>query len=106
MQPNNISTAPPTWACEDIICREPPFFGMTGYQSVAPLANGVPQATLTNPFTSSNPLLPNFGPVAGKALGTNIGRGGENLLWYPQNLSKAYNDRVNISVERQVPPGV
>jgi len=78
---------------------------MTGYQNVAPLANGVPQATLTNPFTSTNPLLPNFGPVAGKALGTNIGRGGENLLWYPQNLSKAFNDRFNISFERQLPGG-
>jgi len=98
-------TAAPISGFEDINFLEPPFFGMTGYQNVAPLANGVPQATLSNPFTSTNPLLPNFGPVAGKALGTNIGRGGENLLWYPQNPTKAYNDRINVNFQRQLPGG-
>jgi len=98
-------TAAPISGFEDINFLEPPFFGMTGYQFVAPLSSGVPQATLSNPFSSNNPLLPNFGPVAGKALGTNIGRGGENLLWYPQNLQKAYNDRININLQRQLPFG-
>ena len=98
-------TAAPISGFEDINFLEPPFFGMTGYQNVAPLASGVPQATLSEPFPSTNPLLPNFGPVAGKALGTNIGRGGENLLWYPQNLTKAYNDRFNINLQRQLPAG-
>lgn len=98
-------TAAPFQGFEDINFLEPPFFGMTGYQFVAPLTNGVPQATLTSPFTPTNPLIPNFGPVAGKALGSNIGRGGENLLWYPQNFHKAYNDRFNITFERQLPYG-
>jgi len=98
-------TAAPISGFEDVNFLEPPFFGMTGYQNVAPLASGVPQATLSNPFPSTNPLLPNFGPVAGKALGTNIGRGGEPLLWYPQNLTKAYNDRFNINIQRQLPGG-
>jgi len=98
-------TAAPISGFEDINFLEPPFFGMTGYQFVQPLASGVPQATLSNPFTANNPLIPNFGPQAGKALGTNIGRGGENLLWYPQNLTKAYNDRININLQRQLPGG-
>jgi hypothetical protein len=98
-------TAAPISGFEDINFLEPPFFGMTGYQNVAPLASGVPQATLSNPFPSTNPLLPNFGPVAGKALGTNIGRGGEPLLWYPQNLTKSYNDRLNVNLQRQLPGG-
>ncbi|MBZ5594279.1 MAG: carboxypeptidase-like regulatory domain-containing protein [Acidobacteriia bacterium] len=98
-------TAAPISGFEDINFLEPPFFGMTGYQFVAPLASGIPQATLSNPFSSANPLLPNFGPVAGKALGTNIGRGGENLLWYPQNFQKSHNDRFNFNIQRQLPGG-
>ena len=27
----------------------------------------------------------------------------ENLLWYPQNFQKAYNDRINVTFERQLP---
>jgi len=98
-------TAAPISGFEDINFLEPPFFGMTGYQFVAPLSSGVPQATLNNPFNATNPLIPNFGPVAGKALDTNIGRGGTNLLWYPQDFHKAYNDRININVQRQLPYG-
>ena len=98
-------TAAPISGFEDVNFLEPPFFGMTGYQFVAPLANGIPQATLSNPFTSTNPLLPNFGPIAGKALGSYIGLGGENLLWYPQNFQKAYNDRFNFNLQRQLPGG-
>ena len=95
-------TAAPISGFEDINFLEPPFFGMTGYQFVAPLASGVPQATLSNPFNSTNPLLPNFGPLAGKALGTNIGRGGENLLWYPQNLTEG----LQRPYQRQLPAAV
>ncbi len=95
-------TAAPVAGFEDINFLEPPFFGMTGYQFAAPLLNGVPQETISNPYPASNPLLPNFGPVNGKALGTNVGRGGENLLWYPQNFQKAYNDRVNINFQHEL----
>ena len=99
-------TAAPVAGFEDINFLEPPNFGMFGYQFTAPLLQGVPQQTFADPYPANiNPLLPNFGPVAGKALGTNVGRGGENLLWYPQNFSKAYNDRININVQRQLPGG-
>jgi hypothetical protein len=98
-------TAAPISGFEDVNFLEPPFFGMTGYQFAAPLLQGVPQETLSNPFPANNPLLPNFGPVNGKALGPYVGIGGENLLWYPQNFKKAYNDRFNINLQRQLPYG-
>src|SRR5260370_9262997 len=78
----------------------PPYFGVTSYQNPAPLLQGVPQQTFSLPFTPSNPLL----PILGKGAGTNVGRGQNGaLLWYDQNLKKAYNDRVNISFQRQLP---
>jgi hypothetical protein len=95
-------TAAPISGFEDVNFLEPPFFGMTGYQTAAPLLQGVPQETLSNPYPSNNPLLPNFGPINGKALGPYVGIGGENLLWYPQNFKKAYNDRFNFNLQRQV----
>ena len=98
-------TAAPFAGFEDVNFLEPPFFGMTGYQFAAPLLQGVPQETLSNPYPAANPLLPNFGPINGKALGPYVGIGGENLLWYPQNFKKAYNDRFNINLQRQLPAG-
>jgi len=99
-------TAAPIAGFEDINFLEPPFFGMTGYQFTTPLLQGVPQQTLQNPYpAATNPLLPNFGPVNGKALGTYIGFGGTNLLWYPQQFHKAFNDRFNINLQRQLPYG-
>jgi hypothetical protein len=85
---------------ETVSFLEPPYFGVTGYQNTAPLLQGVPQQTFSNPFPASNPLL----PIAGKQAGTNVGRGQNGaLLWYKQDFKKAYNDRLNISLEHQFP---
>jgi hypothetical protein len=92
-------TAAPFAGFEDVNFLEPPFFGFTGYQFTAPLLQGQPQQTFSNPYPASNPLL----PIVGKGYGTNLGRGGQNLLWYPKNFQKAYNDRINVTVERQLP---
>jgi len=46
-----------------------------------------------------NPLV----PIAGKAQGTSVGRGGAPLLWYPQNLDKQRNDRLNFNIQHQLP---
>lgn len=93
-------TPAPISGFEDVNFLEPPFFGMTGYQNVLPLANGVPQAYLSNPYpANSNPLV----PIAGKSTGTNVGRGGSPLLWYPQDFEKEYNNRLNFTVEHQLP---
>lgn len=93
-------TAAPFAGFEDVNFLEPPFFGMTGYQYALPLAQGVPQETFANPYpASNNPLV----PILGKAFGTNVGRGGENLLWYPTNFTKAYNDRIDVNFQHQLP---
>ena len=92
-------TSAPVSGFEDVNFLEPPFFGMTQYQNAAPLANGVPQETISNPFPSTNPLL----PIQGKTAGGDVGRGGTPLLWYPANLKKAFNDRFNINFQRQLP---
>ena len=85
---------------ETVSFLEPPYFGVTSYQNTAPLLQGVPQQTFSNPFPSSNPLL----PILGKQAGTNVGRGQNGaLLWYQQDFQKAYNDRINVSVQHQFP---
>ena len=43
---------------ETVSFLEPPYFGVTSYQNTAPLLQGVPQQTFSQPFTASNPLLP------------------------------------------------
>jgi hypothetical protein len=96
-------TAAPFSGFEDVNFLEPPFFGMTGYQYTAPLLQGVPQETFANPYPANiNPLV----PILGKAFGTNVGRGGENLLWYPTNFTKPYNDRIDVNFQHQFPGGV
>lgn len=96
-------TAAPFSGFEDINFLEPPFFGMTGYQFAAPLLSGVPQETFSDPFpAATNPLV----PILGQSSGTNVGRGGENLLWYPANLQRAYNDRIDVNFQRQLPGGI
>jgi len=92
-------SAGPIPGFEAINFLEPPFFGMTGYQFTAPLLQGVPQQTISNPYPASNPLV----PIIGRAAGPDVGRGGVNLLWYPQNFQKAWNDRFNINLQRQLP---
>jgi hypothetical protein len=99
-EPTELNFTPaPVAGFEDVNFLEPPFFGMTGYQNVAAPLNGVPQATYQDPFPASNPLA----PIPGKAGGGNIGRGGSPLLWYPKNFQKAYDNRINVSVQRQLP---
>ncbi len=92
-------TAAPVSGFEDVNFLEPPFFGMTGYQNTAPLLNGRPQQTISDPYPANNPLV----PIAGTAAGTNVGRGGSPLLWYPEFFQKAYNHRLNVTLEHQFP---
>ena len=47
-RPNSISAASPGF--ETVSFLEPPYFGVTSYQNTAPLLQGVPQQTFSNPF--------------------------------------------------------
>ena len=65
-----------------------------------PLLEGVPQARLSDPFpNAANPLV----PIVEKSLGryTELGSTGTSIIWN-QNLTNAYNDRFNFSVQRQI----
>ncbi len=90
----------PVSGFETVSFLEPPFFGMKAYENTAPLLQGIPQQTITNPFPNDvNPLIaPN-----GKAAGATVGRGGIALLRYPQHTQKARNDRFNVNFQRQLP---
>ncbi|HZQ52512.1 MAG TPA: carboxypeptidase-like regulatory domain-containing protein [Bryobacteraceae bacterium] len=94
-----LFTSAPVSGFEDIEFLEPPLFGVTGYQYAAPLQNGIPQESLSNPFPASSPLA----PIAGRAAGSNTGRGGSPLIWYPANMQKEYNHRLNLTIEHQLP---
>lgn len=92
---------PPISGFETVGFLSPPYFGVTGFQNPAPLIQGVPQASFADPFpASSNPLL----PIDGKAAGTNVGRGQTaGTFWYPSNLKRQWNNRINFNFQHQFP---
>ncbi|MBX5495532.1 MAG: TonB-dependent receptor, partial [Bryobacteraceae bacterium] len=92
---------PPISGFETIGFLSPPYFGVTGFQNPAPLIDGVPQARFSDPFpANSNPLL----PINGKAAGTNVGRGQTSgMFWYPTDLKRQRNDRINFNLQHQFP---
>ncbi len=61
-----------------------------------PLISGVPQSRLRDPFPGG------LNPVSGKQFGryTNLGTG---AVWYNQDFGVGVNDRINFTVERQLP---
>ena len=94
----------PVSGFETVSFLEPPYFGIRGFQNTAGLLEGIPQQRVSDPYPSdSNPLL----PIIGKDYGTNLGRGGAPLLWYPRDpLKKARNDRINVNLQHQLPGDV
>jgi hypothetical protein len=79
---------------------QPPMPGYDLTQYPEPLLLGVPRATLSDPFpAATNPLL---GPK-GKDFGTSLGLGGGGLEWIYQDVRLGANDRVNFTVQRQLP---
>ena len=92
----NMDIAP---GFETVSFLEPPFYGQKGYQNTQSRLQGIPQSTFSNPFPATNPLL----AIKGNDFGSNLGRGGQTLLWYNKDFQKAYNDRFNVSFQRQLP---
>ena len=92
----NMDIAP---GFETVSFLEPPFYGQKGYQNTQGRLQGIPQSTFSNPFPATNPLL----AIKGNDFGSNLGRGGQTLLWYNKDFQKAYNDRFNVSFQRQLP---
>ncbi len=78
-----------------------PIPGFANYTDAAPTVQGVPQMQLSNPFTSAFPVVPSYG----KAYGTYTGLGG-GLTYFNADRPRAYSNRVNISIQRQLPQNI
>ncbi len=78
---------------------EAPYMGFDALQNVLPLNQGVPQATISNPFPASNPLL----VPKGKGYGKYYGLGETNVGWANKDFKRMVNDRINITFSRQLP---
>jgi len=78
-----------------------PFTGFSNYTDAAPTVLGVPQMQLSNPFTSSFPVVPSYG----KSYGTYTGLGG-GLSFFDSDRPRAYSNRINVSFQRQLPQNI
>ncbi len=75
-----------------------PTNGFSQSTSVLGPLQGMPRALLSDPFPSSNPVL----PPAGNSLGryTDLGN---SVSWWNQNMRTPLNDRFNFTVQREMP---
>ena len=74
------------------------FPGFSVSSSPLPYLEGIPQARLSDPFPSNNPLQ----AVTGRSLGryTNLGNG---AAWTQQDYRNGTNDRFNLTIQRELP---
>jgi hypothetical protein len=79
------------------IIGELPYPGYSGRTNVAPILEGKPQAYWSDPFPSTNPLI----PVTGKALGRYTNLGGA-VTTDVENFKPNLNDRFNITLQREM----
>jgi hypothetical protein len=72
--------------------------GYNALSTAAPVLQGVPQAKLSDPFPSTNPLIPQVGNSLGRY--TNLG---QNASWQQREFRPGVNERFNVSFQRQLP---
>lgn len=77
-----------------------PMFGFHQRTDVAPSVEGIPGASLSNPYPASNPIIMPVGKSRGRY--TNLG---DAVNWNNQDLRTTTNDRINVSLQRQLPFG-
>src|SRR5579872_981095 len=77
------------------------YSGYSATSTVAPILQGVPQAFVSNPFPSTNPLILPSDKTLGRY--TNLGR---SATWAQQNYQTAVNDRFNFSIQRKLPASI
>jgi hypothetical protein len=78
-----------------------PAYGYSVTSTALTPLTGVPQTTLSNPFPSSNPLL----PIPGQSLGRYTQLGGA-VTWNDQDMRTGVNDRYHLSLQRQLPGNI
>jgi hypothetical protein len=74
-----------------------PYTGFEQTTTPLPLLAGVPQAFLSNPYPSTNPLIAPIGKSRG--IYTSLG---SSPIFFEQNYRNEVNDRFNVSIQRQV----
>ena len=75
-----------------------PMSGFTATTNTAPSLEGIPGAVLTDPFPATNPLILPTGSSLGRY--QNLGA---SAKWEAQNFLTGVSDRINVSVQRQLP---
>jgi hypothetical protein len=78
-----------------------PLTGFSNYTDAAPTVQGVPQMQLSNPFTSAFPIVPSYGESYGTYTGL-----GSGLTFFNPDRPRAYSNRVNVSLQRQLPDNI
>jgi hypothetical protein len=73
-----------------------PYPGFDATSTTIGMINGIPQQSLANPFPGG------LVPVRGKEFGRYTGLG-DATTWYQQDFTPGVNDRINVSVQRQLP---
>jgi hypothetical protein len=76
------------------------YSGFSAITNSVAAIQGVPQETLSNPFPTG------LVPVAGKSNGTYTNMGTSSALWYDPDFKPQTDDRINVSVQRQLPSHV
>lgn len=85
---------------EAINFLEPFYMGFDATQLGQNLLAGVPQATVSDPFPAGkNPLI----APRGKGFGPYVGVGGPDVLFFYPNARRPVNDRLSLSIQRQLP---
>jgi hypothetical protein len=76
-----------------------PYPGYSASSAVIAPLQGIPQATLSNPFPAG------VVPPTGNSLGryTELGDTSQNNIYWDQNFNPGVNDRLNVSLQRQLP---
>ncbi|MCW5982545.1 MAG: TonB-dependent receptor [Bryobacteraceae bacterium] len=75
-----------------------PIYGFSNFTGAPDAIQGVPQMSMDNPFPASNPVAPAYG----KSLGMYTMLG-ESIFYFDPNRRRSNSDRVNVSVQRQLP---
>jgi carboxypeptidase family protein len=75
-----------------------PLYGFSNFTGAPDAIQGVPQMDMNNPFPSTNPIAPSYD----KSLGiyTMLGN---SLSYFNPDRRRSNSDRINISVQRQLP---
>jgi hypothetical protein len=78
-----------------------PLYGFNNYTGAPAAIQGVPQMSLSNPFPATNPVAPGYA----KSLGIYTMLG-DSITYFTPDRPHSNSDRVNISVQRQLPGSV